>query len=312
MTVPLPQARPKAVDLAYARPRAVESIAIDVSATSVGYRCIAVGESWSWSTILAVPNPDVAVLDVISKIVAGDHAGRRIRFVPNLPGRSPLWRHAGQIISDSGDWWIERPDRRDSALIAAAMDLRSAASTAPQPVSPGAPVTVATDGSVRGKHAGFAWLASSGDYGLAGYRSSSQTVGTDETLVAELCAIGDAVSQLPGRHLTVLCDSQNAVTMARRWIRGDSVLPAGYADAEDVALEVFRHRIFAERSRLEIGWVRGHSGHPLNEGADALARLASRKQRGDCDVSGDEYGRRALGIARAFAAEFRRSGALTG
>ncbi|QVI26746.1 hypothetical protein MN2019_21100 [Mycolicibacterium neoaurum] len=54
-------ARPRA-DLTYARPRPVETIAIDVTPTGRGYRCIAVGETWSRSSVLAAPNAEVAAL----------------------------------------------------------------------------------------------------------------------------------------------------------------------------------------------------------------------------------------------------------
>lgn len=74
----------------------------------------------------------------------------------------------------------------------------------------------------------------------------------------------------------------------------------------DHCLHVARRRIYVERERIELRWVPGHSGDPLNEGADALARLGSRYRRGDADLDDDEYCRRASGIAQAFAAEFRR------
>ncbi|WP_304106552.1 RNase H family protein [Mycolicibacterium bacteremicum] len=297
---PTPMARPRA-DLTYARPRPVETIAIDVTSAGNGYRCIAVGETWSRSTVLAAPNPEVAALDIITELTDRDLAGRRICFVLNLTGGNPLRRHFGEIGSGTGDWWIERPDRRHRCLIAAAVALREELVSAQD----FAPAIVAADGSVRGKHAGFGWLASTGDYGLAGYRSSTRRAGAEPVLVAELCAIGDAVTHLPGRLLTVLSDCRTAVAMANRWMNGEPVLPAGYPD--DEPLHVFQHRIHADAGRLDIRWVKGHHGHPLNEGADALARLASRHRRGDQDVQGDEYARRAAGIAEAFAAEYARS-----
>lgn len=167
------------------------------------------------------------------------------------------------------------------------------------------PMTVATDGSVRGKHAGFAWLFSTGHYAIAGYRSSLDTVGKQPVLVAELLAIGDAVRELTRRCLSIVSDSQNAVAMVDRWKRGDSVTPVDYP-AEGI-LHAFRRQIHVDRDRVEVRWAPGHCGEPLNEGADALARLASRHRRGDHDLrDDDEYRRRAAGIADGFAAEFRR------
>jgi ribonuclease HI len=248
----------------------------------------------------------VAVLDAIAQICAGRPARHRIRFVMNLPSGSPLWRYVAEIAGATGDWWIERPDHTDRSLVDDAARLQQACP--PPPLTDLAPAIVAADGSVRGKDAGFGWLAASGDYGLAGYRCSPRRVGTQPVLVAELCAIGDAVCGLPRRHLTVLSDSQDAIAMARRWMHGDPVMPAGYPaeTGPDRALHVFRRRTYADRDRIELRWVRGHRGEPLNEGADALARLASRYRRGDRDLDENEYRRRAVGIATGFVTEFRR------
>ncbi len=313
--VQVPQARPRRVDLVFARPRPAESIAIAVAETAFGYRYAAVGESWSCAGVVAAPTPEVAVLDAIGVVCAGRQGLERLRFVVNLTCGSPLWRYAGQISEAAGDWWIERPDHADRSLLAAAVaSVQNAYPAQPVPLpSPravdGGPVTVATDGSVRQQHAGFGWLTSSGDYGLAGYRSSSKRVGTEPVLVAELRAIGAAVSALPRHHLTVLSDSQHAIAMVNGWKRGQPAMPAEYPaeqPAREHCLYAARRRIYAERDRIEIRWVPGHSGVPLNEGADALARLGSRYRRGDADLDDDECHRRAAGIAQAFAAEFCR------
>ncbi|OBB84652.1 ribonuclease HI [Mycolicibacterium peregrinum] len=313
--VQVPQARPRRVDLVFARPRPAETIAIAVGETAFGYRYAAVGESWSCAGAVAAPNPEVAVLDAIDAVRAGHPEPKRFRFVVNLSCGSPLWRYAGQLSEAARDWWIERPDHADRSLLAAAVAcLQNAcpAQPVPHPSSrpvDGGPVTVATDGSVRHRHAGFGWLASSGDHGLAGYRSSPRRVGTEPVLVAELRAIGAAVSALPRHHLTVLSDSRLAIATVNRWKRGEPSMPADYPAElpdRDHCLHAARRRIYVERNRIELRWVPGHSGDPLNEGADALARLGSRYRRGDADLDDDEYRRRGAGIAEAFAAEFRR------
>jgi hypothetical protein len=53
-------------------------------------------------------------------------------------------------------------------------------------------------------------------------------------------------------------------------------------------------------------WAKGHQGEPLNEGADALARLASRYAAGTSELTNAEYHRRAADLAKSFAAEFNR------
>ncbi len=65
--------------------------------------------------------------------------------------------------------------------------------------------------------------------------------------------------------------------------------------------------IHEDRDRITPVWVKGHQGEPpLNEGADALARVASRFALGDNTLDGAEYHRRAQDLAETFAREFNR------
>lgn len=298
---PLPRARPKPVDLAFACPRPPETIAIAVDPVDFGYRFAATGELQSWSGFIAVPTKEAALQKAIARIRAEHGKHLRMRFLVNLKGSSPLWRQPHQI-----HWWIERPDTAEQPLVDAAVELLRHNPSTPVVSLPvdREPMTVATDGSVRGKHAGFAWLSCTGHFGMAGYRSSPNTVGTQPVLVAELLAIGDAVRELTRRRLSIVTDSQDAVAMVDRWKRSDTVMPAEYPT--DGPLHIARRQIHADRQRIDLRWAPGHRGEPLNEGADALARLASRHQRGDQDLHFDEYRRRAAGIAEGFASEFRR------
>ncbi len=102
--------------------------------------------------------------------------------------------------------------------------------------SPADPVCVATDGSVRGKFTGYGWLASTGEYGLQGFRHSTKLIGPKVVLVAELRAIGGAaVQKLRGHEITVLSDSKLAVAMVQRWMAGEDVLPEATRPTEPVA-----------------------------------------------------------------------------
>jgi len=306
--VPVPQARPRRTDVVYVRPRPAESVAIAVAEMDHGFRYAAVGEDWSWTGTSPASNADLAVLDAIDEVCAQHGRHRRFRFVLNLGSRSPLWRYKGQLDRIATNWWIERPDESDRPLIVAADALAKPVAPEPLPIDQGH-VTVATDGSLRGRYAGTGWLSATGEHGLDGYWSSAETVGSAPVLVAELRAIGAAVCALPRHHLTVLSDSQNAVAMVRRWQRGECQMPAGYP-AEPLArkrsLHTIRQRIEDDHARIDVRWAPGHRGEPLNEGADALARLGSRYRRGDHGMDVDEYRRRAAGIAEAFAGEYRR------
>ncbi len=68
-----------------------------------------------------------------------------------------------------------------------------------------------------------------------------------------------------------------------------------------------RQMIFEDRARITPLWVKGHRGEPLNEGADALARLASRYALGDSALDAAEYHRRASDLAVTFSREFTRA-----
>ena len=168
---------------------------------------------------------------------------------------------------------------------------------------------MATDGSVRGKVTGYGWLASSGDFGLLGFRHSTKQVGASVVLIAELRAVNDAVRRLPYRHLTVLTDSRSAMNILQRWTVGDDVLPAGYTTERrkgSAGLLEAQRRMRVHQNRIDVQWVPGHQGNLLNEGADALARLASRFARRDSELTGAQYRERAVGIAESFSSEFRR------
>ena len=170
------------------------------------------------------------------------------------------------------------------------------------------PVCVATDGSVRGKVTGFGWLASSGEYGLMGFRHSRKQIGTKVVLVAELRAITKAVQKFRGREITMLSDSKLAIAMVKRWMAGEFVLPEGYAvyreNGKTPGLVTAQRMIYAERDNIDPLWVKGHQGDFLNEGADALARLASRFVLGGSGLDNAEYHRRAQGLAESFSAAY--------
>ncbi|MGV0852609.1 RNase H family protein [Mycolicibacterium phlei] len=300
---PKPVARPPRADLVKPRPRPATSVAV-VVAGGIGptFRYSASSATQSWVGTVRAESSETALLDAIKRVRA-QADDQRLRIVVQLPPRSTLWALRDEIPILMPGVFLERPTLADEPLMTAARD-------GLVPPRRHAPVTVATDGSVRGKVTGYGWLASTGEYGLMGFRHLKKQTGPKVVLVAELRAIAKAVQSLRGRDITILSDSRQAVAMVLRWMAGDFVLPEGYsverANGRTPGLITAQKMIYAERERLHPVWVKAHSGEPLNEGADALAKLASRFVRGDSGLDNAEYHRRAADLAAAFAAAFNR------
>ena len=303
-----PQARPQPANVAAAGPRPLTTVALTVIWARGRFWFHSVDGARSWSGCTDSPNRDTAILDAVTQILAESPELGRVQILVKLAPTSALRRHAEEIAVLLPGVSLRVPTDADQPLMkAAAAGL--AADLLPKPPADMSPVVVATDGSVRGKVTGYGWLASSGDFGLLGFRHSTRQVGTSVVLIAELRAINDAVRRLPYRHLTVLTDSRPAITMLQRWTAGDDVLPDGYTTERrkgSAGLVEAQRRVRLHQHRIDVQWVPGHQGNLLNEGADALARLASRYVQGNSGLSGAEYRERAVGVAESFSCAFRR------
>lgn len=265
----------------------------------------------NWSGSIRAATADAALLDVFVRIRLDVHPLDRIRFLVNVPRGSLIWAHIDELRTALPRCTIQGPGPGDTEVMAdAAAGLPALPEEPPVGELSLPALTVAADGSVRGRFCGYAWLASDGQYGLQGRIDSRTVIGRRASMVAELRAIDDAVRRLTRRHLTVYCDNSYAVSMARKWMDGQEILPEGYrtdrATGRQAGLVIAQCRLHRNTARLDIRWARGHRGEPLNEGADALARLASRYVKGDSGLTPAQYRERAQGLADAFAADFRR------
>ena len=223
---PKPVARPRRIDIAPARPCPITSVAMVVArGDSCVFRYSACSDEQSWTGTVDAESMETAILDVISR-VRGKSDAERIRFLVQLAPRSTLWALRDEIAVLMPGVCVERPRLSDERLMTAACGKLHA--DRPATARETGPVCVATDGSVRGKFTGYGWLASTGAYGLMGFRHSKKQIGPDVVLVAELRAIAKAVQRFRGRQITVLRDCMDAVAMVKRWTAGEFVLREGY------------------------------------------------------------------------------------
>lgn len=322
--MPKPQQRPRRIDVTPAPTHRIATVAIAVRHASDGvFRYHAVGADQRWSGQVDAPNKEVAIVDAMAAIRASAPEMDRVRFLVSLQATSPLWRQTDEIAALLPGASVEWPRATGLSLMEAARAglvppvvgrPQPEPALRPQGTTPSprdaSPLTVATDGSVRGGFTGYGWLASNGQFGLHGVRHSKFRHGTKVVLISELRAIGDAVRKLRDTPLTLVSDSKLAIWMATRWMNGDDVLPPGYtterANGTPAGLVTARQLIHTRRDQITLRWAKGHQGEPLNEGADALARLARRYGAGAPDLTPAEYHHRAEGLAAALSKEFRR------
>ncbi len=97
----------------------------------------------------------------------------------------------------------------------------------------------------------------------------------------ELTAVIEGLRKLKGpSHVIVHTDSRYVMDGASKWLKGWKVKGWKTADKKPVKNEDLWRALDQEMARHQIAWrwVAGHSGHPENERADALAREAIPRQ----------------------------------
>jgi ribonuclease HI len=175
----------------------------------------------------------------------------------------------------------------------------------------GGPLVAATDASWKNRAAGIAYVASDGRFGLRGRVADRlDPTGPARVLINELRAVEFLLSDpnLGTDPMTVLVDSTGALSYLRLWRTGDTdSLPPGYslrprARGTRPTLVRLAERVATLR-HVSYQHVRGHTGHLLNEAADALSAMARRRLREPFD-----HRARARDLVDAFLAEWHTAG----
>ena len=140
-------------------------------------------------------------------------------------------------------------------------------------------IEAAADGSSLGNPgpAGWGWYVDDQQWARGGWPRGTNNMG-------ELMALLDLLRQSADldEDLTVYCDSKYVIDTVTKWIPGWKRRGWRKADGHPVLNldliqpidELMQARREAGR-RVELVWVKGHAGHPLNEQADRLANGAA-------------------------------------
>lgn len=162
--------------------------------------------------------------------------------------------------------------------------LRITGAVAPPAAPPPGRTVAATDAAAnpRRRVAASARVTTAGAYAVHAYPQPVDTVGASAAHVAELRAIAETILAYDGTSLLIVTDSDAAAAYIRRWQAGHWRFPPGYRTAarrgngKASTLEKGARRVAAHPDRVELHLVTGHTGHPLNEVTDSLARAALR------------------------------------
>lgn len=135
-------------------------------------------------------------------------------------------------------------------------------------------ITAAADGSALGNPgpAGWAWYVNDSTWAAGGWPHGTNNQG-------ELMAVIDLLESTVDEDddLVILCDSQYVINAVTKWMPGWKHKGWRKADGSPVQnLDLLKRLDDALVGRsYAFEWVRGHTGHELNEAADTRARAAA-------------------------------------
>ncbi|MDK8820015.1 ribonuclease HI [Corynebacterium amycolatum] len=152
-------------------------------------------------------------------------------------------------------------------------------------------ITAAVDGSALHNPgpAGWCWYIDDSCWAAGGWKEGTNNRG-ELTALAELLR---ATAHIPDEPLFVLCDSQYVINSVTKWMPGWKRKGWKKRDGKPVLnvdiLQDIDQLLIGRNIHLE--WVKGHSGHDMNEAADQRARAAATAyQKGTAVPEGPGFG----------------------
>ncbi|MEI2714299.1 MAG: ribonuclease HI family protein [Nocardioides sp.] len=135
-------------------------------------------------------------------------------------------------------------------------------------------ITAAADGSALGNPgpAGWGWYVDEERWASGGWAHGTNNMG-------ELTAVLDLLQQTAhlDEDLVIVCDSTYVINSVTKWMAGWKRKGWKKGDGKPVQnVEIMKALDAAMQGRaVKFEWVKGHSGHELNEQADRLANAAA-------------------------------------
>jgi ribonuclease HI len=136
-------------------------------------------------------------------------------------------------------------------------------------------VEIYTDGACRGNPGPGGWgaILRKGGHEMELYDAEARTTNNRMELMAAIRAL-EALKR--ACEVTLTTDSEYVKKGITEWLPGWKRRGWKTADRKPVKNQDLWERLdkAAEKHRVQWQWIRGHSGHPENERADALANRA--------------------------------------
>ena len=139
-------------------------------------------------------------------------------------------------------------------------------------------ITAAADGSALGNPgpSGWAWYIDDDHWASGGWPHGTNNMG-------ELTAVLDLLQQTAGtdEELVIVCDSTYVINTVTKWMANWKRKGWRKGDGQPVMnLEIVQGLDAAMQGRkVRFEWVKGHTGHPLNEAADVRANAAAQAMK---------------------------------